>query len=56
MYDGCDFPLHEYLFSLVGFQLSFNNSEVRVLNHLDIFSYTKTSNEISLCQGLSILV
>lgn len=35
-YDGCITPFHEYLFSLMGFHLPFNDFKISVMNHLMI--------------------
>lgn len=35
-FEGCVIPLLECLFSMIDFRLTFNDSEVDVLNHLGV--------------------
>lgn len=32
-YDGCNILFHEFLFSLIGYHIPFNESEVNILKH-----------------------
>lgn len=55
-YERCVIPIHECLFSLIGFHLSLNDFEVGVLNHLMISPLTNASGELGLYQSIQVLV